>query len=714
MRNFEAVDAIQRNPSLLPRMEWRSLFLPAATILAVFFLMTVGLLTTQMRFSASLYANAEREEVRYRAHAGQQPKRTVPTPADSGECVSRVCLWNRDYLFRFSFNRPGPCEDFYEHACASFRHSAGDFAHQPYPRWSTGQLLLDFDRFFRRFLAAKGRNPRPFESNFLVQAIWVHEKCMTASGKGDALHAWAKILDVLGLSGWPLLKFAGDLVTLVSSGDRYLMLHTLYRVILLRSAHRRGPPQIILKRPLTYLERYVSRSRSATAKRYEDIIVHALNLSGNKTVGDIAGKQILRLEEALQRLTYLDSKHAEYPPNDLWPINTLPKSAHWDWLRYMRLLFKTDTHITESSVVYLEDPLFFTRLSSIFNTTDDETAVANYVGLKALITVSPFMPADYRTLYEFDLGSDIDHFDTQVAACSVLLEKMYRYGVGIAAKLTSNREFANVYRTHRDDQLGAMFNKMRATIRDMLQSRRSWFAKDDIATAQRKLENMTFVFGTQDNFVQYEDYRHTPTLALKSDGVLETVFAIFSYASSIYWSALGNGVGGNVTAAYDNAYTASVFEWGSEYQPTNNLVFAPNGLVGFLSTISSTIPFQLYPVIAAPLLKALLQPLLRSNSLFDDRMSRRKWWSTQSIAAYENVTQCLRRQYEAAENTSRASNATSKLSDVLSGPTGTTRYPDLKAKAQDKFMQSERIRLEQLLTEGYLGDRRPSQLLRRM
>ncbi|KAH7959944.1 hypothetical protein HPB49_015301 [Dermacentor silvarum] len=572
MRNFEAVEAVQRNRGLLRRIEWRSLSLPGSYDSCYFL---PGGSRPDERADAF-----QRHDVRYRAHAGQQPKRPVP-PADSGECVSRVCLWNRNYLFRSSFSKPSPCEDFYEHACADFRNSPGGFAQQPYPRWSTGQLLLDFDMFFMRFLAIKGRQPRPIESNFLVQAMWVHQKCMTASGKGDALLAWTKILDVLGITGWPLLKFGGDLVKLVSSGDRYLMLQTLYRVILLRSAHQHGPSQIILKRPLTYLERYVSRSRPATAKRYQDIIVRALSLFGNKTVGDVAGRQILRLEEALQNLTYLDSKHVEYPLNNL-------------------------------------------------------------------------------TLYEFGLGSDIDHFDTQLAACSVLLEKMYRYGVGIAAKLTSNREFANVYRTHHDDQLAALFNKMRVTIRDMLQSRRSWFSQDDIATAQRKLENMTFVFGTQDNFVQYEDYRRTPTLALKSnESVLETVFAIFSHASSIYWSALGNGAGGNVTAAYDNAYTASVFEWGSEYQPTNNLVFAPNGLVGFLSTISSTIPFQLYPAVVAPLLKASLQALLRSNSLFDDRMLPRKWWSAESVGAYENVTQCLRRQYEAAENASSASNATS-------------------------------------------------------
>ncbi|KAH7956465.1 hypothetical protein HPB52_009979 [Rhipicephalus sanguineus] len=279
-----------------------------------------------------------------------------------------------------------------------------------------------------------------------------------------------------------------------------------------------------------------------------------------------------------------------------------------------------------------------------------ETVVANYVGFKTLVTFSPLMPPDYRLLYEFRLGSNINHFDLQLAACGTLLESMYRYGVGIAAKLTSNREFANVYRTHHDDQFAELFNEIRSTIRDMLQSERSWFSHEDVTIAQRKLDDITFVYGTQDNFVQYEDYRQTPSLVLNTNkSVLETVFAISSYSSSLYWDALGKGGGKNVTAAYDNAYTASIFAWDSEYQPTNNMVFAPNALVGFLSTISSTIPYQLYPAVLRPLIKVSLQALLRSNSLFDERMRPKKWWSTYSIEAYENITQCLRQQHEAGE-----------------------------------------------------------------
>ncbi|XP_037557917.1 uncharacterized protein LOC119435011 [Dermacentor silvarum] len=54
------------------------------------------------------------------------------------------------------------------------------------------------------------------------------------------------------------------------------------------------------------------------------------------------------------------------------------------------------------------------------------------------------------------------------------------------------------------------------------------------------------------------------------------------------------------------------------------------------------------------------------------------------------------------------------LSDVLSTPARTTPYQHLKTKVLERFMPSECTRLQQLLSEADLGDRRPSQLLRRM
>ncbi|KAH7939013.1 hypothetical protein HPB52_004458 [Rhipicephalus sanguineus] len=55
-----------------------------------------------------------------------------------------------------------------------------------------------------------------------------------------------------------------------------------------------------------------------------------------------------------------------------------------------------------------------------------------------------------------------------------------------------------------------------------------------------------------------------------------------------------------------------------------------------------------------------------------------------------------------------------ELSDVLSNPSDSAPYQHLKTKVLVRFMPSEHVRLQQLLAEGYLGDRRPSQLSRRM
>ncbi|XP_037501159.1 uncharacterized protein LOC119375032 [Rhipicephalus sanguineus] len=56
----------------------------------------------------------------------------------------------------------------------------------------------------------------------------------------------------------------------------------------------------------------------------------------------------------------------------------------------------------------------------------------------------------------------------------------------------------------------------------------------------------------------------------------------------------------------------------------------------------------------------------------------------------------------------------SEISHVFSNPSGTTPYQYLKTKVLERFMPSERARLQQPLAEGDVGDGRPSKVLRRM
>ncbi|KAH9368233.1 hypothetical protein HPB48_011553 [Haemaphysalis longicornis] len=163
----------------------------------------------------------------------------------------------------------------------------------------------------------------------------------------------------------------------------------------------------------------------------------------------------------------------------------------------------------------------------------------------------------------------------------------------------------------------------------------------------RKLDSMTLAFGTEDNFAQYEQYRQTPPLAAFKNGkrVLETIFAILSHASSVYWGALSND-SSRAEAAYDNAYSASVFEWESEYQPANNFVFVPTAAVGHLSSLSNKIPVQLYPVILSQVVRAVLRALVQSNAFFKDGVSSKAWWSSDSVSEYNNISQCLQQLYK--------------------------------------------------------------------
>ncbi|XP_037515213.1 uncharacterized protein LOC119391617 [Rhipicephalus sanguineus] len=368
----------------------------------------------------------------------------------------------------------------------------------------------------------------------------------------------------------------------------------------------------------------------------------------NPFTGALVSRQISKLEMTLKNLTYLDDVRPETLVKGVTAIRMLPKSDRWDWLKYMALLFHAEQNVIGSTVAVVEDPVFFSQFSSIFDIENYRTAIANYVGFKAMVTVAPLMPPGYAELYELGYGYEILKLEPQLLACTLLLEHMYRYGVGIAAKLTLSQEFASVYRRHLDAQLQDLFNETRVVFRQMLGFGQSWFSASDLEQVLRKLDRLSIVFGTQDNFVQYEEYRQTPPLPRgPNDTLLGTAFTMFSRASSLYWNAWNSRY--TTERAYDNAYHMSVFDWGYEYQLGNNLVFLPNAIVAFLTTVSNKIPFQQYPVVLVHVVRGVLKALLRSNSAFvDGHILRGSWWSAATVDTSENATKCIQRQYRAA------------------------------------------------------------------
>ncbi|KAK8784050.1 hypothetical protein V5799_009588 [Amblyomma americanum] len=519
-----------------------------------------------------------------------------------------------------------------------------------YAELSTRQLMSEFDLFFARFLDLKKEPSNRINDNFLLQANWLYEMCRARPNSKDekaTLKAFATVLDTLHISDWPYKKFAGNVLTAVSNGDRRLMLQTLFRVNVLGLKKRGRKPQISLTKPVTYVRRYVTSAvRRNSMKQYEEIVVRALSTYRKSPFISQLAHEILMLEEALENASNFQTSSEDFAVKRFSTVKALRGNKRWDWRRYFRVLLEAKDAVADSVLVFVEDPVFFAAFASLFY-RHRPTAIANYVGFKAIVTLWPYMPQTFEFLGNLTTYAYSAHVDKRLVACTAILEKMYRYGVGIAAKLTISREFANVYRKQRDEQFATLFEETRSILKRLLQSGASWFDSKDIRRAQRKLENMTLAFGTEHDFIDYERYRKTESLFVASNGtVVDAVVKVLSYSSAVYWNAFANDSEGS--AAYDNAYAMSVFEWGSEYQPTNNHIFIPNAVVGYLSEISNSIPFQLYAAVLQPVVRAMLRAIIRSNSVIDDQMRRQQWWRVESVRSYERTSECLRRQYDAA------------------------------------------------------------------
>ncbi|KAL1468097.1 hypothetical protein MTO96_041704 [Rhipicephalus appendiculatus] len=527
-------------------------------------------------------------------------------------CRSEVCLWNALYLNHITTSAIHPCDDFYQHVCASNRWDRSDYRKYSFAQLSRNKLLKDFDLFFERFFTLKEQQSRATESNFLTQAKSIYTACKgnRSSSEDQALEAFGGILATMHLSEWPYAKFAGDVLYVVSTADRIMMLQTIFKIHVQRGNRQNWTPRIVLRAPETYLSKFSNSASRNNTVHYKDTIARAL----------------------VRKVT---------------PVSSLRNSHHWQWLKYFELLFNASDGIPTN--VFVEDPEFFSSLPSVFEPEDRVTTIANYVGLKVLLTLWPFMPTAFHFLYVLNQDRNIAPIDARIAACSAMLEKLYRYGVGIAAKLAASGEFADVYRRLRDEQLAVLFRDAQGIVRKLLQSGSSWFGQRDVDLAVRKLDSMTFSFGTQQNFEQYEEYRKTPDLTMTlSASVLEAVLSTYVHASSLYWNALDTSL--DSSAAYDNAYTASVFDFDVEYQPTNNHVFIPNAIVGFLNSISNAMPIQVYPLILQNIIRALIRALLEGNSLFDgSHVTVSKTWDMQTIMRYHSAMKCLQQQYDAVE-----------------------------------------------------------------
>lgn len=561
---------------------------------------------------------------------------------DPNECISAFCNWNKNYVFSKISHRIGPCDDFYVHVCTNLWYRVGGASSRPFAEFSSAQLMMDMERFFERFHSLKG-NSRASTDNFLSQAIWVYGKCKAEPlEESNVSAAIDQIVSLLDLAGWPFDDYGtGHLERLVASADRLLRLHSLFEVTLSKSAIKStDTPIIVLKPPETIYRRFMLSVVEATDESYGNIVTKTLHLRTSRSTSFIE-KRVLALEKALEESLLASEERFTVAPRSALVTLNFSSYTTWNWTAYFSdLTDNSHSAFSNTSMFFLGNPTYFRKMGHLLGSTWD-TAIVNYIGYKAVIELSPFLGAIAEYLIPLTHDYSLSDIKERQEVCMVMVERLYKYGVGIAAKLTLGKEFAATYRTHFDSQLRTLFEITRGILVRLVGSRRSWISSLDTGTASLKLKSIDFSFGTESNLLEYETYRKSSNVKIDENGdFLSTILLILTHASSTFWEAWSTD-----SAAYDNRFTITSFRSGHEFQNVHNRLYIPHGTVAFLNHISNLIHPILYSAVPIHVVQGALKALTRSSSFVDDQGSLRQWWSSATGEAYEAIGSCLGAQY---------------------------------------------------------------------
>lgn len=585
-------------------------------------------------------------------------------------CRSQLCRWNRDYIVRAVDERKDPCDDFYAHACDATRwFRMGNASTRPFAELSTVQLMADVERFFQFYVQLKGKPAGGPGENFLSRMMWVYGACeKETSVKRNVSDELAVVLEALGISGeLPVSQVRrGRLASLVAAADRHLRLHPLFQVQVVRPSGLRsaGGFDIVLLAPATLYRRFLTNFVESTDSLYADFVARTLDLCSPGKTRSVARK-VVQLEKRLESFMLASEEELMMPPREKpTSLEDLFLSDNWDWTTYFnKLIVSANGTIGNHTRVTVNDPIFFRNLGHVMRGTWD-AVIANYIVFKTVVVLAPVLGEEGEYLLQFAHDDDVPDISSRKAACLVLLENLFKYGMGIATKLTLGKEFATTPRTHMDRQLTHLFNASRQLITQLVESGSSWVNALDHNTASRKLQAMRFEFGAQSNLVDYELYRQAsvpPNITLASaaqtwddggDGngfwderaLPRIVFLLYVTASAIYWDAWCT----TQAPAYDNRYSLTAFRPGYELQHVSNVLVVPHATVAFLSPLSNVLHPVLYGAVATDVVRGVLEALARSGSSVDDESRHRAWWSVGTIEAYENGSACIESQHQTA------------------------------------------------------------------
>ncbi|KAH7942354.1 hypothetical protein HPB49_023328 [Dermacentor silvarum] len=627
-------------------------------------LLILGAAVFTKKYLLPAYAQS-RARAAWKTEISYSPAHWTRTRHNPLLCRSTACQWTAQNVLNNVVWAKNPCDDFYAHVCANERRSFDAIEQPPTPLSAAVHLFGDLELLFRRYPEAKKEALNGVEAgpgdNFFTQMIWVYDECRKEAANGDRLVSLElnAILDELGLTSWtPLSR---PLTHVVARADRLLRLHPLFTVAVKPSRtfpSREGDGFFLAMGPPETLYRRYRLKHGASEKRYLQLVdgalcawntSHACGLAAEpltwiatteeKPNGNISGvadeplaqnysaaAQIVALEKELDAATLLPGE----------PHDTSPRYKARD----------LTSPLDDNAFILVSDAVSIQDLWHVINSSLDYVVV-NYVTFKVLVELSPFLGKHGEDLLTLTHDLEGDGLKQRQAACIVTLEKLYKYGMGIAAKLTAGREYATVQRSYQDRQMRQQFKKTKRLIKALLVANRSWIEDADaIKVATRKLKDMSFEFGTPSNLVEYEHYRNTrvslPSLRENGTSILTSVFGIYVHASSLYWDAFGSDSPG-----YDNRFAVSSLWPAHEYQRSRNSLFLPYAAVSLLNGVSNAIHPVFYPVVTPHVVRGVIQALTldEPSAVRNNRDVGKQGLISFETSRLKNVKDCLADHY---------------------------------------------------------------------
>ncbi|CAN7942136.1 unnamed protein product [Ixodes hexagonus] len=573
-------------------------------------------------------------------------QKAAPEPQE--ECLTAACRWHSDYLWDRLNETVDPCDDFYAHVCsAAWFRDGGSVSDQPYTDFSVAQLMEDV----RQTLWRQRATPQASWS-FPAQAAQLLRLCYGTSSRG-----WDDVLDVLagaGLNGWPYADGpspAWSPLRVFGALERDLGDGVIASVVLRRNLAQTGEYQIHLQPVNTLLRRYLLHGRSTgSLNEYEsqlEAVLSAFMSNGNATV---AGNRTAAMNYRLAPdMVALEKRLEALRDVPLLPLERrfvrvaqLGFVSRWSWTAFLGEAFRDIKTVADNTTVVCDRCDFFRKVLLLVEDTPLRT-LANYAGLRLVALLAPLLPSEgpWVPFLVRLSGRGLKGVSERVESCLLLLERVYRYGSAMLARMALGRQFPTVYRSQYDRQLASLSLALSRTAARRA-ARLHFLRLEERRVAQSKFSALTFqVLGTTPSLYWPALYYGVSSPLLQDSEPVAKLVALMRHTRRAYLASR------TPSLDLDAQYPIPVFgPAASFYYPLRNMLFLPQSLVGFLSRVSNLIDASMIPAVGRPIVHGMLGALDASDGKpVDQTLTLRSWWSANSTAAFEQLLHCLLDQY---------------------------------------------------------------------